>query len=117
MADCRQKRIQSFAFVISAFSALCFAIYFAPNLIKINTGSSAIVSQAVNSINPNTAELESLVRLPDIGFSRAQAIIEYRDSFIKDNSKLAFETPNDLQKVAGIGPKTVQNVKELLEFE
>ena len=117
MTDCRQKRIQSFAFVISAVSAFCFAIYFSPNLIEINSDSSEAMLQIVNYINPNTAEVESLIRLPDIGFSRAEAIIEYRNSFVSNNGRTAFKTPDDLQNVTGIGPKTVQNVKELLEFE
>ena len=118
MADDRQKRIQSFAFVISAFAAFCFAFYFAPNIFKINSGSSGIVLQAANHINPNTAEIESLIRLPDIGLSRAQAIIEYRNNFEKNNKVCtAFTNCDDLQKVAGIGPKTVQNVKDLLSFE
>ena len=117
MADDRQKRIQSFAFVISAFSALCFAVYFTPNLFRINSVSHDM-SQVVNQINPNSAVIESLIRLPDIGSSRAEAIVEYRNSYVKNNNgQTAFGTPEDLQKVEGIGPKTVQNVKELLEFE
>ena len=117
MADDRQKRIQSFAFVISALAAFCFAIYFAPNLVKFNSGSGNDVLQSANQINPNTAEIESLIRLPDIGFSRAEAIIEYRNNFVENNNKTAFGSPDDLQKIAGIGPKTILNMKELLEFK
>ncbi|MBN2588384.1 MAG: helix-hairpin-helix domain-containing protein [Sedimentisphaerales bacterium] len=117
MADDRQKRIQSFAFVISAFTAFCFAFYFTPNLIKINSSPSDVVLQVANQINPNTAEIDSLIRLPDIGFSRAEAIIEYRNNFVKNNNRAAFGHPDDLQKIAGIGPKTIYNVKELLEYK
>ena len=117
MADDRQKSIQSFAFVISAFSALCFAAYFAPNSDKLHFETNNIELQVVNQINPNTAEIDSLIRLPDIGFSRAEAIIEYRNNFVNNEKRTAFGSPDDLQKVAGIGPKTVQNVKELLEFK
>lgn len=118
MTDCRQNRIQSFAFVISAFAAFCFAACFAPSLLRISSASSDNATQVVNQINPNTAEVESLIRLPDIGFSRAEAIIEYRNGFARNNSnRPAFNNPDDLQNVTGIGPKTVQNVKELLEFE
>ena len=117
MTDCRQNRIQSFAFVISACAAFCFAVYFSPNLVNINSASGAVSSPADNKINPNTAPVESLIRLSDIGFSRAEAIIEYRNSFMKNNNGgPAFENPEDLQNVTGIGPKTVQNIKELLEF-
>jgi competence ComEA-like helix-hairpin-helix protein len=117
MEDYRQKRIQFFAFVISALSAFCFAIYFAPNLFKINSNSSNVVLKVVSQINPNTAEVESLIRLPDIGYSRAEAIIEYRNNDVKnDNDRAAFNNAEDLQNVAGIGPKTVEKVKELLTF-
>ncbi|MBN1974669.1 MAG: helix-hairpin-helix domain-containing protein [Sedimentisphaerales bacterium] len=116
MMDCRQNRIQSFAFVISAFAALCFAFYFAPNL--VHSASHADAARVDKQINPNTAEIESLVRLPDIGFARAEAIIEYRNSFTQNNiGRRAFETPDDLQNIHGIGPKTVQNMRELLRFE
>ncbi len=117
MADDRQKRIQSFAFVISALAAFCFAVSFSPIFVKINSDSNNAVLQNTNKINPNTAEIESLTRLPDIGFSRAEAIINYRNDFLKNNNRAAFGCPDDLQEVAGIGPKTVHNVKELLEFK
>ncbi len=116
MADDRQKRIQSFAFVISALAAFCFAVYLAPNFVKTEPDSENTVLQVANQINPNIAEIESLIRLPDIGFSRAEAIIEYRNNFVNKNNREAFGCPNDLQKVAGIGPKTINNMKELLEF-
>ena len=118
MTDDRQKRIQSFAFVISVFAAFCFAVYLNPNIININSGSNNAVLQIANQINPNTAETQSMVRLPDIGFSRAQAIIEYRNNIVKNNNGItAFRCPDDLQKVTGIGPKTIQNIEQLLTFE
>jgi DNA uptake protein ComE-like DNA-binding protein len=117
MADDRQKRIQSFAFVISALAAFCFAVYFAPNFVQINSDSDNAVLQVANQINPNIAEIDSMIRLPDIGFSRAEAIIEYRYNFVNKNNREAFGCPDDLQKVAGIGPKTINNMKELLEFK
>jgi competence ComEA-like helix-hairpin-helix protein len=55
-------------------------------------------------IDPNTATCASLRRLPGIGHSRAEAIIEYR------NLHGPFGSRHDLAKVPGIGPVTVKNI-------
>jgi competence protein ComEA len=68
-------------------------------------------------VNPNCASVESLIRLPGVGFSRAEAIIAYRDNFVKVYGKQAFENGEDLMKVKGIGPKTVENIKKWLDFD
>jgi competence ComEA-like helix-hairpin-helix protein len=69
-------------------------------------------------INPNDAPSASLVRLPGIGIGRAGAIVAYRDNFGKKNSNSrTFRNCEDLQKVKGIGPKTVENISEWLKFE
>ena len=117
MMDVRQNRIQSFAFVLSAFAGLCFAVYFSSSHMNIISASTINNAKVINQINPNTAEAESLIRLPDIGFSLASSIIEYRDSYTKNNKGPAFKAPDDLQNVKGIGPKTVQNMKDLLKFD
>lgn len=110
--------IQSFAFVLSACAAFCFAFCFTPHTISANSVSGWNPSHLNSQINPNTAEVESLIRLPDIGFSRADAIVEYRSSFAEsNNNESAFSTPEDLQNIKGIGPKTVQNMSHLLKFE
>jgi len=113
----RQKRIQSFAFIISIFAAFCFACISSADIAcsqKINDRET----QLDNRINPNTAPLESLVRLPNIGISKAQAIISYRDNYAeKNNGQSAFETLNDLQNVKGIGTTTAQNLSQWLKFE
>ncbi len=112
-----KKRIQSFAFIISICAAFCFACISSADIAcsqKINDKET----QLDNQINPNTAALESLVRLPNIGISKAQAIISYRENYAeKNNGQSAFETLNDLQNVKGIGPTTAQNLSQLLKFE
>jgi competence ComEA-like helix-hairpin-helix protein len=118
MMDERQNRIQSFAFVLCAFAGLCFAVYFSSSRMNIFSASTTNTTKVISQINPNTAEAESLIRLPDIGFSLAYAIIDYRNNYIKYNHNVpAFKTIDDLQNVKGIGPKTVQNMKDLLKFE
>ena len=71
-----------------------------------------------NRINPNIAPVESLVRLPGLGSSRAGAIVAYRRSFNRANgASAAFQCGDDLQKIRGVGPKTVQRMSDWIEFE
>ncbi|VTR92364.1 competence protein helix-hairpin-helix repeat protein : Competence protein ComEA helix-hairpin-helix repeat protein OS=Fervidobacterium nodosum (strain ATCC 35602 / DSM 5306 / Rt17-B1) GN=Fnod_1704 PE=4 SV=1: HHH_3: HHH_3 [Gemmata massiliana] len=55
-------------------------------------------------INVNTAPQEELQRLPSIGPVIAQAIIAHR-------TQSPFQTVNDLDKVKGIGPKTLDKLR------
>ncbi len=65
-------------------------------------------------INPNTASIESLMRLDGIGASRACDIVEYRRSCGRQR---AFEMADDLQAIRGIGPKTVEKIEHCLCFD
>ena len=118
MRQAYQNRIQSFAFVISACVAIGFSGSFMVSLQAFESGTVRHESQLQGRINPNDAPVESLVRLPGLGIGRAGAIVAYRENFKKKNGKrLAFEDCNDLLKINGIGPKTVQNISEWLEFD
>jgi len=69
-------------------------------------------------INPNNAPIASLVRLPGVGIGRAGAITAYRENFSScQPNRQAFQNPDDLQQVKGIGPKTVQNISKWLKFK
>ena len=116
MTEVRQNRIQSFAFVISAsvcvLLSLCFVV---SSLSELQQSCEVELDE---KINPNDAPAASLLRLPGIGIGRAEAIVAYRaNSSEKNGNRAAFETIDDLQKVKGIGPKTVQNISEWLKFE
>ena len=59
-----------------------------------------------------------VVPLPGVGLVRAAAIVAYRENFVETGEgAVAFESPEDLQKVKGIGPKTAEGMKKLLKFE
>lgn len=114
-AESEQKRIQSFAFVIAVVVCVLFSAGFT-SLVLTRSGSAGEV-KLETKINPNNAAMASLVRLPGIGVVRAQGIVAYRDAFKRQNSAgVAFENHDDLQKVKGIGPKTVENVSQWLKF-
>ncbi len=111
MREAGQKTIQSFAFVISVCAAVCFSLCYVSEFVG---SSQSCEIELEGRINPNDATVVSLVRLPGIGVSRAGAIVAYRENF---GGNPAFRNCNDLQKVKGIGPKTVQNISEWLRFE
>ena len=119
MAEARQSRIQSFAFVISVAICISFSMAFvASSVMRLGSVSGGCEIVLDEKINPNDAPVASLVRLPNIGFVRAEAIVAYREKFNeKDSKSRPFRDCNDLQKVKGIGPKTVQNISQWLKFK
>lgn len=56
-------------------------------------------------ININTADVEELDELPQVGPATAETIIEYRQS------NGLFRTVDELEEVPGIGPSTLEEIK------
>jgi len=65
----------------------------------------AMVGAALAQININTATKEQLDGLKGVGPTKAQAIIDYR------TKNGPFKTVDDLEKVSGIGPATMKDVR------
>jgi competence ComEA-like helix-hairpin-helix protein len=66
-------------------------------------------------IDPNTAQVAELACLPQLGEKLALAIVNYRDLH-RDASGVAFENIEDLDRVPGIGKKTLENLRPYLMF-
>jgi len=62
-------------------------------------------------ININKARMEELMSLPYIGEVKARAIIAYREAHGP------FKVPEDLLNVKGIGPKTLERLRDYITFE
>jgi competence protein ComEA len=62
-------------------------------------------------LNLNTASAEELTRLPGVGPSRAQAIVELRTRM------KGFKSLEDLMKVRGIGRKTFRKLEPMLRLQ
>lgn len=65
----------------------------------------AMMGAALAQVNINTATKEQLDGLKGIGPAKAQAIIDYR------TKNGAFKTVDDLEKVPGIGPATLKEIR------
>ncbi len=68
----------------------------------ILTVSPVVCAEDGEKININTAPLEELMKLDKIGPKYAQRIIDYRENV------QPFKTPEEIMKVKGIGPKTLE---------
>ena len=114
--DARQSSIQFFAFVIAAGVCMLLSVGFMVSSYS-RPGQSCEI-ELDERINPNHASVASLVRLPGIGVGRTGAIAAYREDFKEEHgNNPAFRNCDDLQKVKGIGPKTVQNISRWLKFK
>ena len=72
--------------------------------------SPSLSDAAEGKININTAPVEVLEQLDQVGLKTAERIVEYR----KANGP--FKAPEDLMKVKGIGEKIFQKNKERISI-
>jgi len=68
-------------------------------------------------IDPETADWPELVRLPGIGEVMAKRIVAYRQEYRRAPDQPVFRCAEDLAKVRGIGPKTVEALRPHLKFD
>ena len=66
---------------------------------------------SVKSININTTLKKDLLRLPKIGPITAERIIQYRDVFGP------FKSIEGLLNIKGIGPKTLDQLKQFIQIK
>ena len=72
---------------------------------RLNSSTEKDYKPQTEIININTAEKQNLVKLPKIGIVTAERIIRFRDDYGP------FKSLDDLLKVKGIGPKTLEKLK------
>ena len=79
---------------------------------KKTPASKALHSQVREKIDPNSAGIGSLRRVPGIGQGRAEMIIKYRNSI----APARLEKLSDLCKIRGIGKKTARKMRDYLSL-
>ncbi len=67
--------------------------------------------EAVSKTDINTASIEQLAELPGIGDLLAQDIVAHRETYGN------FSSVDDLSNIAGIGPSTIDELRERVEFQ
>ena len=98
--------ISSVIFASSLFSAQVLAAE------KLQTNTEKVVSVKVEErlVDVNLADLKELQSLPGIGKTKAQRIIEYRNTHGK------FTSIEDLAQVKGIGKKAIEQLTGKVKF-
>jgi competence ComEA-like helix-hairpin-helix protein len=108
--------VESVAFVLLAWLCVTVAIPSVVNTTRISTGHAFF--EIEDRVNPNYASSVSLARLPRIGPARAQEIVSYRRRFTEQaGQSLVFKRVEDLQRIKGIGPATIEAVRPWLSFD
>jgi len=108
--------VQSLGFLIGLLACLALA----SGLLLGQLGFPAGPPEAYpgDAINPNDAPVASLIRLPGVGLTRAQAIVAHRDTIRAEaGESVVFCRLEDLQQVKGIGPGITQAIRPWLRFD
>ena len=74
-------------------------------------------SELADLIDPNDADIPTLSALPLIGDKRAAEIVAYRNRVRRnDPDRIAFTRVEDLLRIRGIGPATIEQLRPFLIF-
>jgi len=113
--DLNRRVSQSLGFLVGVGLALGGAFCL---VTCVAAGPDELPGSLEARINPNSAPVASLARLPGIGWTRAQTIVVYRERVYEETGdRVAFRSPGDLQQIRGIGPKTVAGLLGWLRFD
>ena len=79
-----------------------------PNENREGYSANTVTDTGEGKVNINTADAAALQTIPGIGPSKADRIIEYRESEGK------FNEIDDIKNISGIGNKTFESIKEYI---
>ena len=106
----RSERAGQFLWGSIAAFAMGLMVAVGSGIYAVPAARCEVGAVAAERINPNTAPTASLMRLPGIGKVRAMDILNSRKTS-------PFGSADDLERVRGIGPKTVEKIRPYLTFE
>jgi ERCC4-type nuclease len=123
LSDCVREPLrsvetaQSHGFLVGISVALLLVAGLSIRTVSCDA-AGRIPKEAGELINPNTADVASLLRLPGVGMTRARAIVAYRQRARSETGQdIVFASPDDLQCVTGIGPGIARAIRPWLHFE
>ncbi len=115
-ADAAPRRDPSHALIAGTLAlATLAAAAFVHNKVPFPT-SAETQGTLSGRINPNSATAAELATLPSIGPTKAEAIVAYREKHRAADRK-PFETAEDLTRIRGIGPKTIEKLRSRVRFD
>jgi comEA protein len=97
--------------LLAALSALTLSVVAAPTHAQASQGNDTGKVAPSGVVNVNSASAEELERLPGIGPSRSQAILELRTKMKR------FQTVEDLMRVKGIGRASLRNLRPMITLD
>lgn len=104
--------------IVCACLSLAMVVLVAPRMVSHPVPASRDVIRSV--VDADAAPWWELTVLPQIGPVLAGEIVRYRESVrageFADTTSRVFSSPRDLMRVRGIGPKTVERIKDELDF-
>jgi hypothetical protein len=112
-----QRRALAAIFVV-ATGVLLIRAWFNPMIVGEGPGKRGPrYDQLADRLDPNVADAGELAAIPLLGEKRAAAIVAYRAAFVLSHpNRRAFDGPNDLARVKGIGPATVETLEGYLVY-
>lgn len=73
--------------------------------------------ELADRLDPNLATADELAALPMIGEKRARDIVAHRERYVSEHSgSVAFEKPEDLMSIRGIGTSILMQIRPYLIF-
>lgn len=104
-------RVSPFALLVALLVATALPAHAQEEAAPRASVSAPEAAATSGAVNLNTATAEELTRLPGVGPSRAQAIIELRTRLKR------FKRIQDLMRVRGIGRKTFRKLAPMLKLD
>jgi hypothetical protein len=106
--------------VLLTLLLVCLIAEFVRNSARLDDPAMLVDGQPITlpqRMDPNTASAAEMARIPHIGDTLAQKIVQYREARKSTAADgIVFHHPADLDPIPGIGKKLIEQVGPFLQF-